>query len=380
MALQTIAGQGLWMPEPLTINTAVTNNLLIDATGEKAAFCGHVWNKDRGSKNITKVGFRFGGTVTKAGGSALTVSLQDVSLTVGPVMVPDETQDQTVAIANGDASFAANTWYQTAALSANRTVAFDELLAVVIEYDGGGRLGADAVTISSLSYLGGSTPYGDMASVLKTGGTWADNLSRPNVILEFDDGTFGTLIGAFPYSAYSNVSFKQDTAVSDEYALEFQVPWPCKVDGFWVQMLPTANTANFDVVLYDGTVAMANGTVSIDANATIGTASLRAFSRNFLGEVTLVANTTYRLAVKPTQTAANVTLAFVDVANANHWQAHAGGTSWRQTTRVDLGAWAAATTTRRPMMGIHVSALDDGASGGSRGTRIMAGHEGSRVY
>ena len=57
-----VATQGLWLPNPPLFlnNPAFSTGLLIDATGELVAFVGRVWNKDRASKDITKVGFRFG--------------------------------------------------------------------------------------------------------------------------------------------------------------------------------------------------------------------------------------------------------------------------------------------------------------------------------
>lgn len=371
------------MPEPSPASATLATALLIDATGEKVAFCGRVFNKDRSSKNIHAVGFRFG-TVTKAGGSVLTVSLQDVDLANGPPMRPDETQDQTVTIANANASFATNTWIQTAAFSADRTVAFGELVAVVIEFDGGGRLGSDSVVISAAFGIGAQANYHQCSASAKVGAgpAWTETSEVPNIILEFSDGTFGTLIGAFPFMSSSSVSFKQDTAGSDEYALEFQVPFPCKVDGFWINCAVAANTNNFDVVLYDGTSAMTNGTVTVDANAVnVAASTMRTLVGNFAAEITLAANHTYYLAVKPTQTTGNVLLFYVDVNDANHFQALAGGTAWRLSSRLDLGSWAAATTTRRPLMGLHVSSLDDGVQtgGGSGGVTKLAGFGGGLV-
>src|SRR5688572_26574526 len=133
MAFQKIPGVGLWIPDNRLISMApnLSNNSPIDATGEQFAISGPVWFKEgTGTKDITRVGFSFG-TITKAGGSGLTVSLQNVSAVAGPPLQPDGTQDQTVAIANGNAAFASNTWIRTDALSANRTVSFGENLSVV---------------------------------------------------------------------------------------------------------------------------------------------------------------------------------------------------------------------------------------------------------
>ena len=361
MTLQTIPGEGLWIPEPprFVFNFGFSN-MLIDATGEKVAFIGRVWNKDRGSKDITKVGFRFG-TVVKAGGSALIVSLQNVSLTTA-VIQPDETQDQTVAIANANASFASNTWIQTGALSANRTVTFGELLAVVVEFDGGGRLGSDTVNISGLAGVETGTSHASTMSH-KTGGAWAISTLTNNIILEFTDGTFGTLDKGYPASAVTTTAFNSDTAGADEYAMEFTLPFPVKVDGAYIYLSITGTSSDFDVVLYDGTTAMTGGTVSIDAHSVINTGNQRILFVPFTAEISLTANTTYRLALKPT-TANSVTLLQVDVSANGHFQAWAGGTAWNTTSRVDAGSWAAVTATRRPLMGIRVSACDDGVGGG----------------
>jgi len=136
-------GVGAYVPWPINSMTpGFSSTLVIDATGEQAAQLGQVWFPARtGSKTINKVHFRFG-AVTKAGGSGLQVSLQDVSLTAGPPAQPDGVVDQYRAIANGEATFAANTWYTSGLLTSDgtdtgtkRTVNFGDLVACVLEYD-----------------------------------------------------------------------------------------------------------------------------------------------------------------------------------------------------------------------------------------------------
>lgn len=360
MTINLIPGGGLTIPVyprfGLGSAPSISTSLLNDATGEKVAFIGQVWNKDRTTKSITKIGFRFG-SVVKAGGSGLTVSLQNVDTTTGPVGRPDETQDQTVAIANGNASFASNTWCQTNALSTNRSVAYGEMIAVVWEFDGSGRLGADSYVISGMSGSEGHLPL----SLTKLGGSWDWNAVSPNIIFEFTDGTFGTLRGAWPFSAVNSLSFASNTT-PDEYAMEFQLPAPCKVDGGWFAgFLISAGTGDFDIVLYNGTTVLA--TKSYDANFVEQVNSQKLFEFCFSSEVELAANTTYRLAVKPTTTA-GVDVAYFDVSAAGHLQAHGFG-EFGTTSRTDSGAWAAPTTTRRLLAGLHVSSIDDGTGGGN---------------
>jgi hypothetical protein len=336
---------------------------VIDATGEKIAFLGQVWNKDRATKNLTKVGFRFG-TVTKASGSALTVSLQNVATAGGLPYQPDEVQDQTVAIANGDSGFTSNVWYQTGAFSASRSVAFGELLAVVVEFDGSGRLGSDAVNFHAFGLAATTVVNEVTGTVLKTA-SWATVAVSTNIVLEFDDGTFGCLAGNSQIASAQSAAAYNSGSGFDELALEFQVPFACKIDGCWIRMRVAGSTSDFDVVLYDsggGTLA----SVAVDAMQLAISGTNDRIATFTFAETELAINTTYRLSIKPTS-GNNVTLYYREVANANHKQAMPGGTAWNYTTRVDGGSWAAATTTRVPEMGIRISALSDSATAGAGG-------------
>lgn len=354
----------LWMPERqiLTMPTAFTTATALTATGHKFAFVGRVWNKDRTAKNITKVGFRFG-VITKAGGSGLTVSLQDVDVsTNGPPLQPDGTQDQTVAIANGNAAFASNTWLQTGALSATRTVNHGDPLAVVIEYDGSGRLGSDSIIIVSMADPNADNNL-DSGPVVNVA-SWAliTSMGLNGVILEFDDGTFGTLASGFPASAIGSDAFN-NASNPEIIGLEFQVPFACKCDGAWLGMQAAAG-ASFDVQLYDGNTLMTSSSVSAKNQRIAATGFY--YETNW-AEQTLVANHTYRIGLKPTSTN-NVTLYNWSVANANHLQALTGGTAWQYNT-CHSGTWGSPTATKRPMAGLRLSAVDDGtgSGGGSSG-------------
>ena len=370
MAFVAFVGQGPYLPEfPFQQpQPSLSTTLLIDATGEQVAFSGPVWFPNRsGTKDIERVGFRFG-NVVKAGGSGLTISLQNVSLTAGPPQQPDGTPDQTVAIANANASFVSNTWIRTDAMSANRTVSFGELLSVVIEFDGGGRLGADSVVISGVALTGVSDASLISLPALYSVGAWASVQAVCNVILEFTDGTFGILDMGLCWSAISTHTYNSGSA-ADEYALAFQVAQTMKVDGLWAAVAPAAS-ADFDIILYAGTTAMA--TASIDSNA-IYSAGVKAF-RVPIAEQTLVTGTTYYVSVKPT-TANNVSVYSFDVNSAAMLDACSAGQAFNYSTRVDAGSWAAATTTRRLLAGVRMSAIDD-ASGSGGGLLVHPGMSG----
>jgi hypothetical protein len=357
MALITLPGVGHYAPRPPDeqVNPAFGTAAVLSATGDKVAFVGRFFHASRAARSITRFGLPFG-PVVKAGGSALTGSLQDVATAVGPPGRPDEVQDQFAAIANADATFATGAWHRGGALSANRAVNFGDLLALVVEFDGAGRLGSDSVTLSTVNYnLNLHRPF----VVRKSGGSWAYLAGGPPVVFECTDGTFGCLHGGFPCSAFNAHSFNQSTAGADEYALEFQTVYPCKVDGGWLAVLTPAAVSDFDVDLYDGTTLMASGSVGFDANTGATTGGARVGYFTFPGQVALDALHTYRLSYKPSS-GNNVTIYSFDVADPLHFACHEGGPAFRLVTRLDNGAWGAPTLTRRPLIGLSLSALDDG--------------------
>ena len=365
MAQVSVPGGGLWLPGmlPIIVNPPATSNAAfgpIDAAGEKLAMVGRVWlPAHSGSKDIRRVGFRFG-TVVKAGGSGLTISLQDVDLINGPPVRPDGVQDQTVAVANGDATFDTGLWHRSGALNADRNVTHGDRLAVVVEYDGGGRLGADTVSLSTLQAVNSVTvsPL-ETACVLFTA-AWAilGTVQIPILVLEMSDGTFGTLEGCFPCTTINTHTFNVGTLVADEYALVVTPVWPCKIDGLWGIAGPVAG-ADFEQILYDGVVALQ--TVSVDANAIIVAGSRLSIAP--IAETALVVGTTYYVGFRPT-TANNISVYSFDVFDANHLTCHPAGIGWTFTTRLNLGAWAAPTATRRLFAGVRMSSFDDGAGGG----------------
>jgi hypothetical protein len=255
----------------------------------------------------------------------------------------------------------ANAWNRGTLDATRASVAHGTPLCVVCDFSA--FAGSDSVGVSTLSASFAYNIHGAQV-VLFNGTTWTVQDVPPNVVLEFDDGSFGTLDEGFVFSALNSHIFNQGTAVSDEYALEFAFPFPCQVGGAWVLLAVAGTTTTFNLVLYTGTTATA--TVAVDPLQLRSTAPRWLFVP-FGAEVPIAANTTYRLAIQPTS-ANSVTAYSYDVAAAGHFQSHAGGTPFALATRLDLGAWAATTTTRRPFMGLRVSGFDDATGGGGGGT------------
>ena len=369
MAYQFLGGTDNWVGFPPGliggfIGAGGFNNTVIDATGEKIAYVGRVWFAERtGTKAIRRVGFRFG-TVVKAGGSALTVSLQDVTTATGPPAQPDGTPDETVAIANADAGFASNLWYRTNALSADRTVTYGDLLSLVIEFDGAGRLGADAVNIA----YGANGGYFPIQSGVLFTASWANFASRGgNSVLEFDDGTFGTLDWSNPMTGF-NVHTYNSGSTPDEHAMAFTVAAEIKIDGIGVVCGPTGTSADLEIVLYAGTSVLQ--TLAVDAHTVPTSGS--GWIRGPIPETTLSPGTTYYISAKPT-TANNIQANSIDVSDANHLELWSLGSAATYSTRTNAGAWAAATSTRRLLASLRISSINEASSGGG-GIPIIGGN------
>lgn len=338
----------------ITPTMATTFAITAANASDKLAMIGRVSHAAKtGNKNISKVHFLFG-AVTKSNGSTLRLSLQDVDLSNGPVIRPDGTADQSVTIANADAGFTANGWY-TATLGATRTVAYGDLLAVVWDWNGAGVTG-DSVAIAGLAVSSAASNGGSVTQqnccVQFTSSAWGVISMMTNVLLEFDDGTFGTLDGSFVLSATNSTSFKSDST-PDEYALEFVAPFTGEADFMWCLVNPGAAN-DFDMVLYEGTTAKA--TVTFDLNAAQA-ASGRVYKCTF-PKVAITQGLTYRVAVKATSATTNLAIYYTDLNNAAHRVVRAFGTAALLNTRTDAGAWGAGTTTRRPFIGIGFSGID----------------------
>ncbi len=349
----------MWYPlmPSLAVGNSASNTAVIDATGEMYGACGYVWTPTKGTKSINKVGFMFGNSITKAGGSALTVSLQDPAAGTGPPMQPDGTQDQTVAVANG--SIAASTFLLTGALSADRSVAYGEALCFVVEFDGAGRLGSDTINFQDIAFNTGNVQVSPNGT-LKTSGTWATRAFLPIMVFYFSDGTYGSLDGAM-VGALANVTQAYNSGSSpSEYALKFTVPAAGVIDGVMVGVFPGSNAADFDVVLYSGTTALT--TKSVDANFISNAASPAWPITIPIAETAVATGTTYYLSIKPT-TGTSVTLRNMTVAAAAYLGGWGQGASIIRSNRAG-GAWSDDATTV-PFIKVRYTPTASSSSGGA---------------
>lgn len=323
-------------PPPFQVNPAFTTLATLTASTHKA---GYVFRVPK-TGNTKAIGFRIGSITTA---QDLRISFQDVSATDGN---PDGTEDQSVVLASG--SLVANGWNTTGTIT--RAVTRGDLLAVVIQADSGTP--SLQITVPQYYATGDSIEF-PYAMGFTT--AWGTKLGRVGSLsLQYDDNSYAPIDGfAYPYSDLTTIGYNT-TSTFDEYGVLFQLPFGGKVNGAW--MLSDID-GDAQVLLYDsdGTTVMATATLDKDQDANGGRHYV-----TFPSEVVVLANTSYRLVLKPTTTT-TLTLFYFAVNSAALLDMCDLGQLAYLTKRADAGAWTDVTT-QRPWMGVQLSAIDVGAS------------------
>lgn len=316
---------------------------LLDAAGEKV---GMIFMVPK-TGTISRVGFR---TTTVTTAQTLRVSLQTVSATDG---FPTGTLYGGSA-AGTQAAPAANSFY-TVTLGTAASATKGDIVAVVVEFDStAGNLYIGSYLFSSMS--GGS---GNMAPYVKefttVWGNPADGSGSPIFSLEYSDGSYEYTAGCYPITSNSFVTFNSGST-PDERALRFSFPFSCRVTGFWFYGILSGDT---DFVLYQGTTAIQ--TKSVDFNQTFNNGVQGQHRFFFNSEQVISINTVYYLSAKPT-TVTSIQTGEIAVPSAAAMDMFELGQKAYLATRTNAGAWTE-TTTARPLMGLIIDQLDDGASG-----------------
>ena len=386
MTLQSLSAQGIWIPSYPGLDGFITNlsqqdGGVMDATGERVHCVGRIFLAGRtGSKTISAAGggaiWWTSGAVTNSNGSTVfRVGIQDVDLTAGPAARGDAGWD-VYGESTGSgivAGSARNVWSMT---SGTKTIAHGDFIAVVFQMTTRG--GADSVIARQAAT--GVAAASPSVTLETSGPTFTAQISIPNLVIVFDDGTFGWFTGTSPIGpAFSTASTSFNSgSTPDEYALIFRVPFACKVDELQA-LVATSAGSDFEMILYSdplGTPAVIES-VTVDANA-LSIASVRGCIVQLTTPRTLTINTDYAIAVRPTTTNSVTLREIASISSSNAGlQFLSLGTGCYKATRSNQSGAFSATDTTRMLMAVCISALDDGASVGG-GIRA-AGHGGLAV-
>lgn len=347
MAYVAVPG-AMFIPEPRWLSgiPAQSSAILLDAAADRVAWV------FRAAKTGTakKLELRFGTVPALNAASNLTIGIQPVDATTGD---PTGTFTDSVTIANG--SITANTTFQ-ATLATGVSVTIGTLYAVVVQFNTFNS--GDQVNIRP-GMTEGTRDGGIYSGYLTTNttGSYAKvSATLPSVSIEYSDATYAFMPECWPVVVPSSVAFA-NSSTPDAIGLRWQLPFPHKINGAWVNI---DADGDFDLILYDASTKTTVASVDKDNRAltTVNTGLI-----TFSSEQTCAASTTYVLAVEPSS-ATNVTLSYVDVAAASRLDQLNGGQAFHYATAKNPATTAdfAMTTTRRPVMGILVSAVDNGVS------------------
>lgn len=366
---------GIWLwSAPNSQNVGFSTVYAIDSASEKMAWIGPVWTPNRGAKNIQKVGFRTG-AITKTGGADLKVSCQDVIAGGGgggaSPFKPDEVVDQTFTISN--ASLTANA-FQEGTLDAVRAVNHGDELAVVLESPSWAT--GDSIVLQ-FPNISGTRPnivdeWNYCGAVNKLSGVWSSNNGAlPNVLLTFDDGTFGTIGGMQFISSSSSVS-PTSASTPDEYCFEFTPAIDYWIDGIAASPRLTTNLTS------DCTLKLLEGNTLLESKAfdagKVRSNSVGGPITHFFAERKLSAGTKYRIAVEATNSSSSIIIYYHNVPAAgvfDLWPFGQDGCLSSRTNGATTGGdgdgWTKVSTRRPAGFGIQLSRMYDGIGGGSGG-------------
>lgn len=174
-------------------------------------------------------------------------------------------------------------------------------------------------------------------------------------IIPFHLATPATVSG--PSSTWSDSDFKK--------GLVFQVPYKCRVSGAIIYA-DIDNDAQ--MLFYDSDQATALETITLDKDIRQSTSG-GFFHIPFSASRILTINTNYRLVIQPSA-GGNITYQYLTVTDDGAFTAMSGvefGTTWQYTecngAPANEASWSN-TATQRPLFGLIIDQLDDGANSG----------------
>lgn len=327
----------IFIPQDLTSSGSGDHDataVILDATGEWA---GWVLQATR-TCDISSIHFRTG-TVTTGG--TLPVSVQTVDLTNGEPSGTnfDTDTDVDVVIDTTD-----NVFYE-AELTADASVTQGDFFGVRIDWGTGVDAQLDIGGANFGPETGGvNYPVSFIDSTVTKSGQ-----RHPNLAVECSDGTFMVLPGTYPLISV-NIPSVSNASTPDEYGNVFQLPMSVIVCGA-AYVVNNTSEVNFELSLYDSAdtelVDMA-----VDGDVTATTGNTEAGQVYFDANVTLAANTVYRLTIRPTE-ATTIQLYESNNNTEQFMNAMPFANKIYKTTRTDSGAWTD-DASRRVMVALMV--------------------------
>jgi hypothetical protein len=300
---------------------------------------------------ITKIGFR-NGSHTTTGNVRFQVRTVDASF------IPTTTLFAAGAEATVSVTTSNSFWEGT--LATPCPVTKGDWVAIVVDRPVGSTYSGQFTT-SSISLPTTGSP----ASSARTSTSYAYVTSTPNIWPVF--GTAGYSLSPRP-TGYFSTSFNLSTSANpDVVGNIIRFPYDVKASGVW-GTLDFDGNIDFKLLDSDGSTVLAS--VSNPANLP-NTTGVTTNERYFANDVTLLANTDYRIVADPT-TATNSAVVYAQFVDAQQRLSFMGGEfAWGTTAKDPVNAASYTNHTNRIYpIGVILSQIDIPTGGGGGGLAV----------
>ena len=328
----------------------------INAAGESIAYIGQMLlsSGPGTSKTIStgKIWFQTSlGVVWATAGSTVRVGIQDVAATG----LEDGTFDVFDDLVQGTDTISSSSIKEVTMSSGTKTITYGDTVAVVVEMTV--RNGADSIAVTRVT-LASNFPY----ATVDTGiGPVKNPTSTMMCVVQFDDGTIGHF-GEWNIPSLVTEQAVNNGSTPDEYALAFQVPFSCTINGLFFRIgdIDAGETATVHLIEDPYGAITDLQTVSLDPNFQAQVGISEAYTMVTIPETELEPDTVYAVSYRPTSAGSRIlitlTIGHADILEGLPIQITGA-------TRTNLGAFSSSSTVF-PDFGFRINKLDSGGGGG----------------
>ena len=292
----TLAGQGIWIPsrteQSLLLEDAFANQGTITSSNASSqiALMGTVYQYGTagcftGTKNIQSFYFLLGSLTNGGTPGTVKFSVQGQSIAAGPPARPDGT---ILASGNAFSTAAVNTltggaWTHTPNFGTVAPVTCGQPISIVFNWSSAGV--GSSFSVSGSTTLQGNAGYAaPIVENTNDSVTWTPANDPPDIVLAFDDGTFGTFTGSSPTTGRTNESYNSGSS-PNEYGCSIKLPFAATASGMTMAMGFPSTAPTMTLELTDG-ASTPNVLATVNLNAKTWLANAGGNSVPFTGYLT----------------------------------------------------------------------------------------------
>jgi len=294
------------------------------------------------SGTITKVSFRMGSTTNASNIYKLSIETVVNGVPSGTLWATNTEKTGITGISGAGA-------YVTVELTAGAVVNAGDIIAVVFQ----------VTTFSANStialYSDGTTGSSGLPCAIQfNGGSWAIPGSAPNWAIEYDDGTFVSILGLFSFKNINSTNANSSLMTGNKIVPQKSI----RVVGFtaWADLDATTS-----VVIYDSDGSTQLASFTLDASLPLGSANVYNYCAYFSSPITLSAGQTYYIMYRNTNATSTATYDY-EVESAACRESLDGGAIMSRVTSTSINPTSPSDfvedATKFTVLGLIVDAID----------------------